>query len=117
LHCPLLYFKNTGTAKNMNKLQRYLPVGALGISLVLHLAIFLGISGVILIQAVAPKLIPVGDLSQSHAEDLPEPPEVPDETLQPVFPGSATDDNTEQKQSRKISIPSRSPPNWLPCPS
>ncbi|MDR1190712.1 MAG: hypothetical protein LBK60_03480 [Verrucomicrobiales bacterium] len=73
----------------LKNLQRFLPVGALGISLVLHLAIFLGISGIILIQAVAPRIIPSGDNSTATSADLPPPPDLPDEiqdTPNPVTP-------------------------------
>ncbi|MDR1145971.1 MAG: hypothetical protein LBK71_07550 [Verrucomicrobiales bacterium] len=73
----------------LKKLQRFLPIGALGISLILHLAIFLGISGIILIQAVAPKIVPAGDYSDAAAvNDIPPPPDVPDE--QPDTPNPVT---------------------------
>ncbi|MDR0534274.1 MAG: hypothetical protein LBH01_10015 [Verrucomicrobiales bacterium] len=77
---------------NLRKLQKFLPVGALGISLILHLAIFLGISGIIIIQAVAPKVIPTGDYAQqAPTSDIPPPPEVPDE--QPSTPNPATQED------------------------
>ncbi|MDR2463908.1 MAG: hypothetical protein LBD30_09065 [Verrucomicrobiales bacterium] len=57
--------------------QKYLPVGALGISLTVHLAIFLGISGIIIIQAVAPKIIPAGEFTPATSADTA--PEMPPE--------------------------------------
>ncbi|MDR2463385.1 MAG: hypothetical protein LBD30_06360, partial [Verrucomicrobiales bacterium] len=64
---------------DLKKLQRFLPVGALGISLILHLAIFLGISGIIIIQAVAPKVIPSGEYAPAgSASDIPPAPDEPD---------------------------------------
>ncbi|MDR1190371.1 MAG: hypothetical protein LBK60_01730 [Verrucomicrobiales bacterium] len=67
-------------------LQRFLPAGALGISLLLHLMIFLGISGVILIQAVVPKLPFVADgEAYAPADHQPLPPDFSDD-LQPDNP-------------------------------
>ncbi|MDR2463569.1 MAG: hypothetical protein LBD30_07300 [Verrucomicrobiales bacterium] len=61
----------------MNKTRKYLPIGALGVSLLLHLGFFLGVSGVIIIQAVTPKIVPMGESSSAGGE-LPPPPELPD---------------------------------------
>ena len=63
----------------MHKLKKYLPAGSFGISLLLHLVIFVSISGVILIEAVSPKIPFVAVNSGSEVVDLVEPPEIPEE--------------------------------------
>ncbi|MDR1303851.1 MAG: hypothetical protein LBK76_01380 [Verrucomicrobiales bacterium] len=73
---------------NSSGLKRFLPVGAFGISLALHLAVFLGISGIILIEAVAPKIVPQGDYQPATVSDLPPPPELPIEDT-PALPDQA----------------------------
>jgi hypothetical protein len=72
--------------KSLDKLRKYLPVGAFGISLLLHLAIFLGISGIIIIQATNPKA-PFTAATQ-QAGDIP-PPEPPPPDEAPVTPDEA----------------------------
>jgi hypothetical protein len=89
----------------LQQLQRFLPVGALGISLILHLAIFLGISGIILIQAVAPRIIPSGEYSNNaSAADLPLPPDVPDDIQDTPNPTTDDDAALEAPQTPTFSI-------------
>ncbi|MDR0534275.1 MAG: hypothetical protein LBH01_10020 [Verrucomicrobiales bacterium] len=64
-------------------IQRYMPIGALGLSIILHLAIFLGISGIIIIRAVTPK-VPFLATEAAPAPVEPTPPVDPqDETPNP----------------------------------
>lgn len=63
-------------------IQKYMPVGALGLSIILHLAIFLGISGIIIIQAVAPKA-PFLATEAAPAPLEPTPPDPQDEPPSP----------------------------------
>ncbi|MDR1191123.1 MAG: hypothetical protein LBK60_05570 [Verrucomicrobiales bacterium] len=73
--------------KTPQSLRRYLPIGSLGVSLLLHMLIFLGISGVILIQAVVPKVPFVAAEPASPSDSLPLPPEPEDE----MTPAPVTD--------------------------
>jgi hypothetical protein len=102
----------------LQRLQKFLPVGALGISLILHLAVFLGISGIIIIQAVAPKIIPTGDYTrQIPASDIPPPPEIPDE--HPSAPNPSTQDDVaiEARQIPSFSIDQISSVNTSVAPA
>jgi hypothetical protein len=67
-------------AMNQLNLKKYLPVGALGMSLLLHLGVFFTISGMVLIEALQPKIVPYGEVQVGAPVDLP-PPELPPEEL------------------------------------
>lgn len=67
-------------------------MGTLGISIILHLIIFLGISGIIIIQAVAPKAPFISATSAGNIQDVPPPPDLPDDT---PAPDTATTDSTD----------------------
>ncbi|MDR1303975.1 MAG: hypothetical protein LBK76_02010 [Verrucomicrobiales bacterium] len=70
---------------NMPRVKNFLALGSLGISLVIHLAIFLAISGVILIQAVTPKMpFIAGDAAPPVEQSLLPPPELPDDSAPPA---------------------------------
>ncbi|MDR1191695.1 MAG: hypothetical protein LBK60_08570 [Verrucomicrobiales bacterium] len=66
--------------------KNYLAFGSLGLSLALHLAIFFAISGIILIQAVAPKIPFLADqpAAAADAAEFPPPPELPDDLAPPA---------------------------------
>jgi len=100
----------------MKKLQRYLPAGALGVSLLLHLAILFGISGVILIQAVTPKIVPVGETTlQAIPQDLPPPPDLPDDPVPTPAPNPAND-SAEPKASVADFLPQQIAAQTAPVP-
>jgi hypothetical protein len=89
----------------LQRLQKFLPVGTLGISLILHLTVFLGISGIIIIQAVVPKIIPAGDHPQQlPASDIPPPPELPDEHPPAPNPSAPDDAALEARPIPAFSI-------------
>ncbi|MDR0534154.1 MAG: hypothetical protein LBH01_09375 [Verrucomicrobiales bacterium] len=100
----------------MNKfsqLKQYLPVGALGISLFIHLAIFLAISGIIIIHAVDPKtpFVAAGpanaDLTPLPSPEEPDPQPATDPGGDPSpdsSPASAPALNIEQISSNASSI-------------
>ncbi|MDR1303704.1 MAG: hypothetical protein LBK76_00630 [Verrucomicrobiales bacterium] len=94
--------------KPSSVLQRFLPAGALGISLLLHLVMFLGISGVILIQAVVPKVpFVAGDQPQTAMDEVPAPPDIPEEP-QPEMPAAeavATQEPVPQLNLDQITSP------------
>ncbi|MDR0532906.1 MAG: hypothetical protein LBH01_03035 [Verrucomicrobiales bacterium] len=78
---------------NIKKIQKYLPMGALGISIILHLLIFLGISGIIIIQAVAPKTPFTAAAPTGEMQNIPPPPDPQDESPTPdTSMVDATDD-------------------------
>jgi len=79
--------------KAMAGIKRYLPVGALGISIILHLAIFLTISGIVIIQAVAPKTVFIASEQPVLSQDLPPLPEVPEDS-----PQVSDNTNAEEKE-------------------
>jgi hypothetical protein len=102
----------------LQQLQRFLPVGALGISLILHLAIFLGISGIILIQAVAPRIIPSGEYSNNASSpDLPPPPDLPDDIQDTPNPTTTDDAALEAPQTPTFSIEQISAANASHAPA
>ncbi|MDR1305491.1 MAG: hypothetical protein LBK76_09755 [Verrucomicrobiales bacterium] len=101
---------------SLRKLQKFLPIGALGISLILHLAIFLGISGIILIQAVTPKIVPSGDALPAAATDIPSPPDLPEDIQENPTP--QTDDAAlEAPQMPSFSIDQISSANTSSAPA
>ncbi|MDR1304786.1 MAG: hypothetical protein LBK76_06135 [Verrucomicrobiales bacterium] len=85
----------------MNKLnmKRFLPAGALGMSLLLHLGVFLTISGMVLIEAVKPKIVPSGEVNVGAPTDALPPPELPPEEL----PETPADD--ERADNHPADIP------------
>ncbi|MDR1192477.1 MAG: hypothetical protein LBK60_12580 [Verrucomicrobiales bacterium] len=87
----------------LDYVKKYLPVGSFGISLLLHLAIFIGISGIVLIQSVPSKQFfstePGGPTS-----DLPPPPEIPDENIDPDPSGDPAD-AAEEVQPARSAVP------------
>jgi len=76
-----------------DRIKKYLPAGALGISLLVHLAIFLSIGGVIIIQATTPKtpftaVVNYKPANLPPAPDLPpdDNPSIPDTNAMPDDP-------------------------------
>jgi hypothetical protein len=79
--------------KRLGIMKKYLPAGTLGLSLLLHLLIFLCISGIVLIQAVPSKQPFAADTGATQSPDLPPPPELPDEAEpEPFFDAPAAAD-------------------------
>jgi hypothetical protein len=65
-----------------NLLRKFLSLGSFGASVFLHVAIFFMVSGWVLIQAVTPKVIPIGVDAADTTFQLTElPPEIPDDDL------------------------------------
>ncbi|MDR1190903.1 MAG: hypothetical protein LBK60_04455 [Verrucomicrobiales bacterium] len=64
--------------------MKKLSISAFGISLLLHLAIFLTVGGWVLIQAVAPKLTPVAAADTGAPTPLEPPPDLPDDAPEPA---------------------------------
>jgi hypothetical protein len=102
----------------MHKIQKFLPVGALGVSLIIHLAVFLGISGMVLIQSVKPKLVPIGEYDSGASTEVLLPPELIDEQPEELTPDVldepqvapdaqfiASDKSVSQTNTFKLPIP------------
>jgi hypothetical protein len=87
----------------LGSLKKYLPFGTLGVSLIFHLAIFLSISGIILIQATAPKQpFQPGTGAGITPSDLPPPPEPEDN---PSTPEPIPQDNHNDSHAAMTSVP------------
>jgi hypothetical protein len=96
-----------------SKLQKFLPVGALGISLLLHLTVFLGVSGVILIQAVVPKTpFTAGEPVPAVTDSLPLPPDLPEDS-QPDMPVTEQVTPTEQPLIPNINLDQITAPSTI----
>jgi hypothetical protein len=71
-----------------------LALGTLGISCLLHGAIFFVIGGWVLIQAVTPKVTPTAVDSPALMQETEPPPELPDETAFATIPEAASPEQT-----------------------
>ncbi|MDR1191859.1 MAG: hypothetical protein LBK60_09410 [Verrucomicrobiales bacterium] len=85
-------------------MKNYLAVGSLGVSILIHLALFITISGVILIQAVVPKVpFIAGDPASASVAPLPEaPPEPMDDTPAPPAQDPVTDSEATAMPSMEL---------------
>ncbi|MDR0532896.1 MAG: hypothetical protein LBH01_02985 [Verrucomicrobiales bacterium] len=101
----------------LSKIQRYLPAGALGISILFHLFIFLGISGIIIIQAVTPKtaFMPT-EQSSANLQDIPTPPDTPEEPT-PDVPNTDPEIKPDTPAAPSFSIEQISSPNSIALPN
>ncbi|MDR0532373.1 MAG: hypothetical protein LBH01_00285 [Verrucomicrobiales bacterium] len=104
--------------KSFDKLRKYLPFGAFGVSLLLHLAIFLGISGIIIIQATSPKapFTATPDTTQ-QAGDIPPPELPPDEAPATPDVNTSPDDNHSSSSQLMPSMETISSNNSISAPT
>jgi hypothetical protein len=88
----------------MKGIKQYLPVGAFGLSLLIHLALLLTISGIIIIDAVKPKadFLHV-DGSVANTEETPPLPDFPDEST-PDNPDVQSNPDATTTQAPAFSI-------------